>query len=275
VSDSRAATGEPQRPKDSWASGDAYEPYVGRWSRKIAPLFLDWLAIPAGGAWVDVGCGTGALTSAILERTSPRAVTGIDPSAGYLAHARDHVRDPRARFAVGDAQALEIETGSCDAAVSGLVINFVPEPARMIAEMKRVVKAGGTVAVYVWDYAGGMEMLKRFWDAAIETNPAAAGLHEGTRFSLCAPEPLAHLLREAGLASVETRALDSVARFERFDDFWTPFLGGQGPGASYLMSLDDAGRVELRERVRSRLPVRADGSFELSSRAWAARGTGT
>jgi SAM-dependent methyltransferase len=271
MSDSRAAH-PASRPAEAWGSGDAYEPYVGRWSRKVAPLFLDWLEVPPGRTWLDVGCGTGALSGAILERSAPRAVTGIDRSESYVSWARDRVRDPRARFEIGDAEALPVETESCDVAVSGLVLNFVPDPRRMIAEMMRAVRSGGTVAVYVWDYTGGMEMLRRFWDAAIELNPSALPMDEGKRFEICAPEPLERLFRDAGTRAVEIRALETRARFESFDDFWTPFLGGQGPGASYLMSLDEAARTELRERVRSRLPFGTDGSIELSSRAWGARG---
>jgi SAM-dependent methyltransferase len=271
MSDSPAARSA-SRSAEAWGSGDAYEPYVGRWSRKVAPLFLDWLEVPTGRTWLDVGCGTGALSSVVLERAAPRAVTGIDRSESYVSWARDRVRDPRARFEIGDAEALPVETESCDVAVSGLVLNFVPEPRRMIAEMMRVVRSHGTVAVYVWDYTGGMEMLRRFWDAAIELDPAALPLDEGQRFAICAPEPLDRLFRDAGMTAVEIRPLETRARFASFDDFWTPFLGGQGPGAGYLMSLAEAARTELRERVRSRLPMGPDGSFELGSRAWGARG---
>jgi len=271
MSDTRAS--QPvMRPADAWASGDAYEPYVGRWSRKVAPLFLEWLEIPAERTWLDVGCGTGALCSTILERSAPRAVTGIDRSEAYVAYARGRVGDPRARFEVGDAEALPVETDSCEVAVSGLVLNFVPEPRRMIEEMMRAVQSGGTVAVYVWDYTGGMEMLRRFWDAVIELDRSASPLDEGQRFAICAPGPLERLFRDPGMATVEVRPLEARAHFESFDDFWTPFLGGQGPGASYVMSLEEARRVELREHIRSRLPFRADGSIELSCRAWGARG---
>jgi SAM-dependent methyltransferase len=271
MSDSPATTNPAARSADVWKSGDAYEPYVGRWSRKVAAIFLDWLEIPAGSAWLDVGCGTGALTGTILERAAPRAVTGVDRSEGYVAYARDRVRNPRARFEVGDAQSLPVADGSCDAAVSGLVLNFVPEPARMIQEMRRATRSGGTVAVYVWDYSGGMEMVRRFWDAATELDPAALPQDEARRFEICAPEPLERVFHQAGLSSVEIRPLDVRAGFASFDDFWTPFLGGQGPGGSYVLSFDERRRAELRERVRSRLPFRGDGSFELSCRAWGAR----
>jgi SAM-dependent methyltransferase len=245
---------------------------VGRWSGRVAPLFLDWLEIPAGGVWLDVGCGTGALTAAILEHAAPRAVTGIDRSEAYVEYARARIRDTRARFEIGDAQGLTAASGSCDSVVSGLVLNFVPEPDRMIAEMTRAVRAQGSVAVYVWDYAGGMEMLRRFWDAAIALDPAAARLDEANRFAICAPGPLEDLLLDARLRDVATHPLDAISHFRSFEDFWSPFLGGQGPAAGYLTSLGEDHRDELGARIRADLPFGADGSIVLRARAWAVRG---
>src|SRR5581483_1025477 len=151
-------------PRDVWASGDAYEPYVGRWSRLVARELLRWLALPPGGRWLDVGCGTGAVTQTILDLAAPGRVDAVDRSDAYVAHARAHVADPRAHFAVDDAQALAVEAGAYDAAVSGLVLNFVPEPARMVVAMARAVRPGGAVALYVWDYAGEMQLMRVFWD---------------------------------------------------------------------------------------------------------------
>src|SRR5215218_10661763 len=129
--------------KDSWDSGDAYETYVGRWSRLVAPEFLGWLAVPPGGSWLDVGCGTGALVETILSLSAPSEVVGIDPSLAYVAFASDRVNDPRVRFDVGDAQALQAASATFDAVVSGLVLNFVPEPGRALSEMARVARPGG------------------------------------------------------------------------------------------------------------------------------------
>ena len=258
--------------KDTWAAGDFYEPYVGRWSRKVALELLHWLGLPPGLTWLDVGCGTGALTSTILEQAQPRSVVGIDPSAGFIDHAQGHISDPRVSFQVGDAQALPVETNRFDAAAAALVLNFVPQPARAVAEMARAVKPGGTVAAYVWDYAGKMELMRHFWDAAIELNPAAAELDEGRRFPLCQPAPLAELFVQAGLDAVEVEALDVATHFRDFDDYWTPFLGGQGPAPGYAMSLSEHDRSTLREHLRSALPTRPDGVIELAARAWAVRG---
>ncbi|HTK89113.1 MAG TPA: methyltransferase domain-containing protein [Verrucomicrobiae bacterium] len=257
---------------DKWAAGDAYEPYVGRWSRLVAAQLLEWLAMPPGARWLDVGCGTGALSRTILDRAAPEAVTGLDASEGFVQHATARVADRRASFRVGDAQALPFDDGAFDAAVSGLVLNFVPAPARMVAEMRRVVRRGGLVGLYVWDYADGMELMRHFWDAAAALDPAARPLDEGRRFPICRPEPLAALFRDAGLADVEVRALDVPTVFRDFDDYWTPFLGGQGPAPGYCLSLDEARRTALREAIRARLPAQPDGRIPLTARAWAARG---
>jgi SAM-dependent methyltransferase len=262
---------EPDR-LDTWAQGDPYEAYVGRWSRAVAREFLRALAVPAGGDWLDVGCGTGALAQTIVERAAPRAVVGVDRSEGFVASARGRVRDPRVRFEPGDAQALPVASGAFDAVVSGLVLNFVPDPPRMLAEMVRAARAGGTIALYVWDYAAGMELMRRFWDAAAALDPAAAALDEGTRFPVCAPGPLATLLRDAGVAAVATFPIDVATVFRDFDDYWSPFLGGQGPAPGYAMSLPEERRAALRERLRADLPAGPDGSIRLGARAWAVRG---
>ncbi len=262
---------EPQ-PSDVWALGAAYEPYVGRWSRLVAREFSRWLDVSAHSRWLDVGCGTGALSRTILEHAAPSAVKGIDGSARFVQYAREQIADPRASFGVGDAQALPEPAASFDAAVSGLVLNFVPSPERMIAELVRVTRAGGTVAVYVWDYADQMQLMRYFWDAAIALDPASRSLDEGQRFPICQPEPLAELFRSTGLTVVETRAIDIPTTFVDFDDYWSPFTGGQGPAPSYLATLNQAARSALREHLRRQIPTQADGSIRLLARAWAARG---
>lgn len=258
--------------KEVWASGAAYEPYVGRWSRLVAREFLAWLAVPPGSRWLDVGCGTGALTQVILKTASPREVRGVDPSEGYIAYARQQISDPRTRFETGDAGALRCEPGSYDAVVAGLVLNFVLDPGAAVTEMARVTRPGGVVAGYVWDYAGQMQLMRCFWDAAVALNPEAAELDEGRRFPICHPGPLAPLFRDAGLDHVEIRAIVIPTHFRDFDDYWSPFLGGQAPAPAYAMSLSEERRAALRERIRASLPIRADGSIHLTARAWAVRG---
>ena len=255
-----------------WAVGDAYEAYVGRWSRRVADLFVRWLDLPPGGRWLDVGCGTGALTAAVLAAAAPARVTGVDPSEGFLANARSHIADPRATFRVGDARSLPLPDHRFDAVVSGLALNFVPDPDQAAAEFARVAVPGGAAAAYVWDYADGMGLMRYFWDAAADLDPAAADLDEGRRFPLCRPESLTRLWTDAGLARVRVHALEIPTVFADFDDYWNPFLGGQGPAPGYAMSLPDENRRALRDLLRDRLPTAADGSIPLTARAWAVSG---
>ena len=257
--------------EDVWAEGEQYERYVGRWSRRVAHEFLDWLRLPEGLHWLDVGCGTGELSRAILERAKADRVVGLDLSEGFLAQARRLSDDRRLRFEPGDAQALSVADGAFDAAVSGLVLNFVPAQEKALREMRRAVRPGGTVALYVWDYAGEMQLIRHFWDAAVALDPEAAGLDEGKRFPICRPEPLGKLFRDAGLEEVESRAIDVPTVFRDFDDFWSPFLGGQGPAPSYCVRLPEARRAGLRERLRSTLPRDDDGYIPLIARAFAIR----
>jgi len=257
---------------DVWASGDSYEPYVGRWSRLVAKEFLAWINAPQGSRWLDVGSGTGALSQTILSLCNPDKVKGIDRSDGYVEYLRGKVNDLRATFDVGDAQTLPVNEAEYDLAVSGLVLNFVPQPEKMISEMKRAVAEGGIVALYVWDYADKMQLMRHFWDAATELDPAVVELDEKRRFSICNPDTLRELFQSSGLKQVETRAIDVDTHFKDFDDYWNPFLGGQGPAAGYAMSLSQEKRAQLREKIRESLPFASDGSIPLVARAWAVRG---
>src|SRR6185295_7771328 len=182
----------------------AYEPYIGRWSRVVAREFLAWLDIPTGLRWLDVGCGTGALSQTILLTSPPWSVQGIDQSQNYVAYASEHVRDNRAEFASADACALPYPAESYDVVVSGLALNFIPEPEVAVSEMARVARNGGTIALYVWDYAGEMQLIRHLWDAAVVLDPQAAALDEGRRFPICQPIALSQLLHQVGLINVET-----------------------------------------------------------------------
>jgi SAM-dependent methyltransferase len=255
-----------------WSDGDPYEAYVGRWSRRVAAEFVRWLDRPAGGRWLDVGCGTGALTGAVIAVADPASVDGVDPSEGFLAAARTRVNDPRATFRVGDARSLPFPDGAFEVVVSGLALNFVPDPAAAVAEFARVAAAGGEAAAYVWDYADGMEMMRYFWDAAVALDPAAAELDEARRFGLCRPQPLHDLWTAAGLSAVTVRPIEIPSVFAGFADFWQPFLGGQGAAPAYVASLTADHIHTLRDLLHARLPADADGSIALTARAWAVRG---
>jgi SAM-dependent methyltransferase len=257
---------------DAWQAGDRYEAYMGRWSRMVAPRFLDWLAVPAGLDWLDVGCGTGALSATIVGQCSPRSLLAIDPSPDFAAAARAALPEARAKVQVGDAQALPTESASRDAIVSGLVLNFVPDKAKALAEMKRTARPGATVAFYVWDYpGGGMEIMRTFWRAAVALDPAAAELSEDRRFPMCTPDALAALATGAGLAQVECVAVEVPTVLRDFEDYWHPFTLGAGPAPGYCASLAADARQRLRERLRDSLPRSADGAIHLEARAWAVR----
>src|SRR5262249_18092048 len=236
---------------DSWAAAESYGPYMGRWSALVASKFVDWLALRRGACWLDVGCGTGALTQAILARGDPAEVTGSDPSDRYVAFARGQHADRRASFRTGDAEALPVGDATQDAVVSGLVLNFVPSPAQAAAEMRRVLRARGTAAAYVWDYSGRMQMIRYFWDVAAALDPAARALDEGKRFPLCYVGRLRDLFAAAGFAEIDCRAFDVPTVFCDFDDLWSPFLGGQGPAPTYCGTLAAERRAALRERRRA------------------------
>jgi SAM-dependent methyltransferase len=257
---------------DQWSSGSAYESYVGRWSRLIAPEFLDWIEIPDGRRWLDIGCGTGVLSHAILTRCEPRSVVGVDPSEPFVTHARATVVDPRARFDIGTAALTGLDGGQVDVVVSALVLNFVPDLGEALAEARRVVSTAGLVAGYVWDYAEGMQLLRHFWDAAVAVDPAARPLDEAVRFGNAAPEPLGAAFKAAGLVEVDVRPIEVPTVFADFDDLWTPFLGGTGPAPAFAASLAEQARNDLKARLRASLAEEPDGSIRLVARAWAVRG---
>ncbi|HMN27386.1 MAG TPA: methyltransferase domain-containing protein, partial [Caldilineaceae bacterium] len=236
-----------EKVKEAWGSGDPYEHYVGRWSRRVAGEFLAWLDLPSRLTWGDVGCGTGALVESMLALADPQLIFAIDRSAGFISAAQANIPDQRVRFEVADATALPWTDASCEVTVSGLVLNFVPDPRTMVREQVRVTRRNGTVAAYVWDYRGGMAMMRQFWAAAIALNPKDAALDQAERFPLCQPEPLQALFEEAGLHSVSVRAIDIPTLFRDFDDFWQPFLGRQGAAPTYLASLDSETRDRIRE----------------------------
>lgn len=257
---------------DGWQAGDSYDLYMGRWSRQIAPRFLDWLEPEDRLDWLEVGCGTGALSAAILAQCNPKSLISMDPSGGFLAKARANVPDERAQFQPGDAQALGIETDSKDMIVSALVLNFVPDKEKMLAEMKRVARPGATVAFYVWDYpGGGVEFMRAFWTAATALDQGARDLTEDRRFPFCTPDGLSGLVKTAGLTSIACEQIQMPTVFKDFEDYWHPFTLGAGPAPGYCMSLELEARQRLKERLRDSLPRGEDGSIPLKTRAWAVK----
>lgn len=259
---------------DAWAAGDAYDAYMGRWSRQIAPLFVDWLGAGHHLDWVEIGCGTGALSAQILERTAPASLVSIDPSAGFIAKARAAIPDSRASFRQGDAQSLDLPTASADIVVSALVLNFIPDRQKALAEMRRVGRPGATVAFYVWDYpGGGVEFMRAFWTAATALDPAATDLTEDKRFPFCTPASLTAALVDAGLTDVRCQPLTAPTIFRNFEDFWHPFTLGAGPAPGYCASLPPEHQTRLKASLSATLPRQSDGSIALQTRAWALAAT--
>jgi SAM-dependent methyltransferase len=257
---------------DRWEAGDAYEAYMGRWSRRLARVFVEWLQPTPLANWLEVGCGTGALTSTICDLCDPASVIACDPSAPFVEHARAYLPDARVSFIVAGAEALPRRNGEFDAVVSGLVLNFLPDPEAVVASIRERLRRAGTAAAYVWDYAEGMEFLRIFWEEAVALDPRAVTLNEAQRFPLCQTSALASLFRTAGLAQVDTHAMEIPTDFATFDDYWTPFLRGTGPAPSYVASLDPYQREALSGRLKQRLQTRSDGLIRLRARAWGVRG---
>lgn len=256
-----------------WADADSYDAYIGRWSRIAAQMFVDWLSVEPRSSWLDVGCGTGALSQAIIARADPARVAGVDKSPAFVARARALISDDRFSVAAGDASRLPIDAGAFDAVVSGLMLNAMPDQRATLTEFVRVARPGGTVATYVWDFDGEMQVLRYFWDAARSLDPGAdAASDDDEAFAICKPDRLEAAFKGVGLRDVEVRALDVPSHFRDFDDYWSPLQRGHAPSQEHVASLSEAGRFRLRDRLREMLPINPDGSIDLISRAWAAKG---
>ena len=256
-----------------FSEAQAYERFMGRWSRGLAPLLVRYAGVRDGEAVLDVGSGTGSLAAAVATSAPNARVTGIDPSPAYVAFAQSKRANERSKFEVGDAQQMKFGDGTYDRTLSLLVVNFIPDAKKAVGEMKRVTRRGGTVAAAVWDYGEGMEMLRVFWDAAIALNPADEKKDE-RHMPLCGRGQLAALWQSQGLQNVVEEGLTVETRFNSFDDYWLPFTEKQGPAGAYVAGLPAAQRETLRLRLRQRLLAdKPDGPFTLNARAWAVRGT--
>lgn len=255
-----------------FSEGDAYERFMGRWSRELAPRLVRFAGVRDGEALLDVGSGTGALSAAMLAAAPGARVVGIDPSAPYVAFAGRRSQGEHVRFEVGDAQQLRFERATFDRTLSLLVMNFIPDRDKALDEMTRVTRPGGTVAAAVWDYGEGMEMLRAFWDEAIALDPPSATKDE-RHMPLCRRGELGAFWREHQLRNVSEEPLTIETRFASFDDYWQPFLEKQGPAGAYVASLSPDAREQLRLGLRRRLlGDGADRPIVLSARAWAVRG---
>jgi SAM-dependent methyltransferase len=254
---------------DNWSDGDAYEHFLGRWSRQVAPRFLRWLQPTPGLRWLDVGCGTGALTGAILQHAAPTTVLGLDPSEGFLEEAQRRLDGGPVQLRVGAA--ADAPPAVADVVVSGLALNFAPDADAALAAMAAAAP-DGTVAAYVWDYAGRMQLLRTFWDVAVSLDVTAIDLDEAQRFPLCEPSALVGLWERAGLSEVRTASIEVTTEFADFEDLWRPFLHGTGPAPAYLGTLEPPAQERLREGVSRMVHPEPDGRIRMHARAWAVRG---
>jgi ubiquinone/menaquinone biosynthesis C-methylase UbiE len=257
---------------DKWTSGAAYDQWMGRWSRLVAEAFVGWLDLLQNSRWLDVCCGSGVLTEAIVNRRAPAQVVGMDASPQQISYAREYRSQPNVTFETGDAMHLGFNDASFDAIVCGLGLNYLPDPTDALREMRRVAAPQGTVAIYVWDYAHGARFLREFWDAAAACDSEAPQHDQATRFTHCNPEAMQKLFAQAGLEEIKVQALDITTKFTSFDDYWQPLLSGQGSAPNYLASRSEATRNAIRELLRTSLPTNPDGVIELPARAWAVRG---
>jgi SAM-dependent methyltransferase len=260
---------------DKWVAGETYEHFMGRWSRLVATRFVSWLPASPTVHWLDVGCGTGALGEAICATAQPASVVACDPSQPLVEYARQHLVDPRISFVVAGVGQLPTRAGGFDRVTSLLALNFFPNPEAAIEEMRRITALNGLVSACVWDYAGRMEFLRRFWDSAVAVDPEAASLDEGRRFPICQRDALETLFRRGGLGDVVCEAIEIPTRFSTFADFWTPFMGGTGPAPSYVATLESRRREALAAHLSRSLPREPDGAIRLVARAWAVRGFAT
>jgi SAM-dependent methyltransferase len=252
--------------------GDDYDFLMGRWSRSMAPLLVQHADVQDGDKVLDIGCGTGSLTKALLDVAPTTQVTGVDGSADFIEICRQGLNDSRATLDQGDAQSLPYSDNSFDKCLSLLVMNFIPDPGQAVKEMCRVTRAGGTVTAAVWDYGEGMEMLRHLWDEAASIDASAIPKHEGN-MPLCRKGELSALWTDCGLTAVNETALSIPMKFDSFDDYWAPFLTGIGPSGSYVTGLDAATQTQLRERLREKLVQgNAGTAFGMKARAWAVRG---
>lgn len=237
----------------------------------MAPVFLEWLNFPHNLSWLDIGCGTGALGEAIFQNYKPAYLCCVDPSAEFLEKAKAK-NSFKSDFLIGDASNIPLADNTFDIVVSGLALNFFPDLTGALFEIKRVLKENGTIAAYVWDYAGRMDFLRLFWDTACRVDVNAARLDEGIRFPICNADKLRSEFQQAGLTNIEISYLDIDTVFKDFKDYWNPFLGGQGPAPSYLASLDNPLQDKIKNTLIKELPVDSNGSMKLLARAIAIRG---
>jgi SAM-dependent methyltransferase len=245
-------------------AADAYDRFMGRYSRLLSPQLADLAGVRAGQRVLDVGCGPGALTAELVTRLGPTAVTAVDPSEPFVVAVR--ARHPGVDVRRASAERLPFPDRGFDAALAQLVVHFMSDPVGGLAEMARVTRRGGVVAACVWDHGGGQGPLSLFWQAARELDPA---VHDESQLAGVRAGHLTALFEAAGLREVEETTLTAALEHASFEEWWAPFSSGVGPAGSYVAGLEASRRAELREHCRAMLPF---APFVVTARAWATRG---
>jgi len=270
------SSSSPSSPSSNFHASDgaAYEFWLGRWSSRLADVFLDFVELSEPGELLDVGCGTGALTFAMADRWPARSVIGVDIAAPFISYARSRRSGDRPTFEIGDACALNYEDGHFAGVAAHLVFLFIPRPEVALCEMRRVTRSGGTVAAVVWDSRGGLVFQRMLWDTAVAIDPNARVVRDGLFANPVAiPGGLAGFFRDAGLEDIETQSLTIRMDYQNFEDYWQPFLGGQGPVGTYFANLAPALNARIKEAVRDAYCSGSpDGPRSLTASAWAVQG---
>jgi ubiquinone/menaquinone biosynthesis C-methylase UbiE len=255
----------------AFTDAESYEKFMGQWSRVAGRLFLDWLSLPKNLKWLDVGCGTGAFTETIQQTCAPAEIVAIDPAPAQIAYAQSRNTAAGAKFQVVDARSMPFEDDRFDFAVSALLLNFIPDREKAVAEMRRVVRPGGIVAAYVWDFAGRSGTAQHLNSAVAEIEGSGyrpPGLNaESTSLSY-----LKALFESAGLTDVETRPIEISVTFQDFDDYWNSNTTFASPIGTYVKGLPGEKRQRLMQSVKSRLPIDAQGAIAYTARVNAVRG---
>jgi trans-aconitate methyltransferase len=257
---------------ESWDDTAGYELYVGRWSRQLSADFIQWLRPKPGSTWLEIGCGTGALTSAILHGAKPAHVVAIDKSAAYLQQAQKELASANVTFVTGDVESVA-PTKRFDMISSGLVLNFLPHPAQSLRRLMHNLNPGGQLSSFVWDYAGHYQPMRYFWDAAGQIFETAAQYDAGIKFQICNPERLTSLFKSLGLTEIEVTNIERIATFDGFDDYWEPIAAAQGSVTEFMNTLSSGQKADLKETVRKRLPIAANGEIKLVLNALAIKGS--
>jgi SAM-dependent methyltransferase len=256
---------------EKWDNTQGYEMYVGRWSSLLSIDFVNWLNARSNLKWLEIGCGTGALTKAIAEKCTPSYLLAIDKSDSYIEKAKENVNS-------GNVSFLNIDINSCPLnekfhyITSGLVLNFVPKFGDMLRKLMNNLEPGGEISSFVWDYGGHYQPMRHFWNAACEIIPGSEKFDAGRNFDICTKENLIRLFEGIGLNDIQFTTIERIATFQNFDDYWLPIISAQGSVTEFISTLKEAEKEKLKEHLKRKLPIAFNGEIKLVISVLAAKG---